>query len=417
MRLFLALTCAAGLPGVRDARAAWTSYPWLTLSGGYENSRFSDPALDRRAVPGGALAGIMPGVRVSGSLGGRARVDLSGQLGYERFGNTDGRAVLGAVLQVDLRVPLGGGWFWRSGLAGSRYTDSAYETEDRVGGGLETALGFGGARASLELIGGAEARRYEHLVTVDDAGRPGTYAESGLNLGLAGLARMGEGALLTARVLRQRTEARDPLYDSDSWLAQASARAGIGLDVFLTVSALGQVRTFRSRASPGDDDAYWQVGAGLDRALTREVRLIARYAYARLTDPTDATEDLHRATLALTWGLGPAARGGGGLDLSLPGGLIAPAVRENDARLFRCHATQAREVSLVGDFNGWNPESHPLEPAGDGWWQLEVRLPAGSHLYAYVVDGVTVAPADAEVLVDDGFGGRNGLVRVEPGGP
>ncbi len=34
-----------------------------------------------------------------------------------------------------------------------------------------------------------------------------------------------------------------------------------------------------------------------------------------------------------------------------------------------------------------------------------------------VVDGVTVTPADAEATVDDGFGGRNGLIWVASEGP
>ena len=83
---------------------------------------------------------------------------------------------------------------------------------------------------------------------------------------------------------------------------------------------------------------------------------------------------------------------------------------------FICNAPQAQSVSLVGDFNGWDPAAHPLRPVGDGWWQAEVRLPAGTHQYAYLVDGVAVTPADAEVTVDDGLGGKNGLVQVAPGG-
>jgi hypothetical protein len=338
---------------------------------------------------------------------------VSGQLGYERLGDAGGRAVLGAAVDADLRVRLGGGWFWRSGLAGNRYTDSAYETADRIGGGLETALGFGGSAASLEMLGGVEGRRYDDLVTADDAGRPGTYTESGLALGLAAAARAGEGALFSARLLRQTTEARDPLYDAESWLAQASARAGVGRGVSLTVSALGQSRTFANRTPPDDDDAYWQVGAGLDRAVTPELRVAVRYAYARLTDPLGASEDLHRGTLSLTWGLGPAPPVGGPVELMLPVGSLAPVIRENDPRLFRCHAPGAREVVLVGDFNGWDPEADPLAPAPDGWWQLAVRLPAGSFTYVYLADGVVVVPEDAEVVVDDGFGGRNGLIRVE----
>ncbi len=37
-------------------------------------------------------------------------------------------------------------------------------------------------------------------------------------------------------------------------------------------------------------------------------------------------------------------------------------------------APEAQAVSLIGDFNGWNRDSHPLAPAGHGVWQL--RLPA-----------------------------------------
>ncbi|MCU0794773.1 MAG: alpha-amylase family glycosyl hydrolase [Akkermansiaceae bacterium] len=37
---------------------------------------------------------------------------------------------------------------------------------------------------------------------------------------------------------------------------------------------------------------------------------------------------------------------------------------------------KARSVSLIGDFNGWNRESHPLQPSAQGLWTLE--LPAGS---------------------------------------
>lgn len=37
---------------------------------------------------------------------------------------------------------------------------------------------------------------------------------------------------------------------------------------------------------------------------------------------------------------------------------------------------KAKAVSLIGDFNGWNRESHPLAPAGRGVWQL--RLPPES---------------------------------------
>ncbi|MFE9483925.1 isoamylase early set domain-containing protein [Streptomyces spororaveus] len=42
-------------------------------------------------------------------------------------------------------------------------------------------------------------------------------------------------------------------------------------------------------------------------------------------------------------------------------------------------------VSVVGDFNHWNPAAHPLEPRGDGTRTAEVLLPANSsHSFRYL---------------------------------
>ncbi len=54
---------------------------------------------------------------------------------------------------------------------------------------------------------------------------------------------------------------------------------------------------------------------------------------------------------------------------------------------FFCHAPQAQSVSLVGDFNGWNPAAHPMERQVDGSWFLEVPLYHGHHEYLFLVDG------------------------------
>ncbi|MCX4546410.1 isoamylase early set domain-containing protein [Streptomyces sp. NBC_01565] len=45
-------------------------------------------------------------------------------------------------------------------------------------------------------------------------------------------------------------------------------------------------------------------------------------------------------------------------------------------------------VSVVGDFNHWNPAAHPLEPQGDGTRAASVSLPAhGSHAFRYLAAG------------------------------
>lgn len=42
-------------------------------------------------------------------------------------------------------------------------------------------------------------------------------------------------------------------------------------------------------------------------------------------------------------------------------------------------APGARSVALTGDFNGWNRESHPLAPVGQGVWQLQLPAAALAH--------------------------------------
>lgn len=55
---------------------------------------------------------------------------------------------------------------------------------------------------------------------------------------------------------------------------------------------------------------------------------------------------------------------------------------------FRLQAPEARTVSVVGDFNGWNRERHPLRRNPDGVWEASMPLPPGRYAYAFVVDGV-----------------------------
>lgn len=390
--------------------------PWLALSAGYEDDRLPDPTLDRHLVPGGALLGVTPGILLGTRLGQGGRLALSGELAYERFQNSADRSVIGAGASADARVPVGTSWLWHGAAAASYYDDSVYETARRMGGGIETGFGPAGPGWSLEAIAGIDGRRYGDLVTEDENGVPGTYTETGLGVGIGGTARAGGRVLLSGRAMRQRTDARDPLYDADYWLAQGSLRALLAPATSLLLGGLGQWRSYRSRPATEDSDWYWQVGVGLERRLAERVSLTTRYAYGRFSDPAGTSDDLHRLTVAVTLGLGRSAGRFGAPELRLPEEPMVAPLHEGDARVFRCHAPGAGQVSLVGDFNGWDPAANPLEREGGGWWRTELRLSAGTYQYAYLVDGVATAPADAELLVDDGFGGRNGLVHAEPAG-
>ncbi|MFM7052017.1 MAG: AAA family ATPase [Planctomycetota bacterium] len=73
----------------------------------------------------------------------------------------------------------------------------------------------------------------------------------------------------------------------------------------------------------------------------------------------------------------------------------------------------ARDVAVVGEFNGWDPAATPLAPSADGT-RLEavVTLPAGSHAYCIVVDGETTLDEFNMHRLDGGAHGAANLVEV-----
>ncbi|MFN2566348.1 MAG: isoamylase early set domain-containing protein [Gemmatimonadaceae bacterium] len=80
---------------------------------------------------------------------------------------------------------------------------------------------------------------------------------------------------------------------------------------------------------------------------------------------------------------------------------------------FALVAPGASRVSLVGDFNQWDASATPMRQLGDGrLWLVEVPLPPGRHVYAFVVDGdVTPDPAAPRAGEED-FGVPSSVVLV-----
>ena len=79
---------------------------------------------------------------------------------------------------------------------------------------------------------------------------------------------------------------------------------------------------------------------------------------------------------------------------------------------FICHAPQAKTVTLVGDFNQWDPATLPMKQMPDRSWLLTVELKHGHHRYAFLVDGVLTLDPHAQGITRNDKGERVCLVPV-----
>lgn len=124
--------------------------------------------------------------------------------------------------------------------------------------------------------------------------------------------------------------------------------------------------------------------------------------------------------VAVAAALGFIVLGAAGTTLVLRGkagsnGVVAGALQEAPVQQvrFQLDAPQARRVSLVGDFNGWDPSRVPmvrLTPGGP--WAVKVSLPPGRHVYAFVVDGGVTPDPGAARAVEDDFGTPSSVLVV-----
>jgi 1,4-alpha-glucan branching enzyme len=62
---------------------------------------------------------------------------------------------------------------------------------------------------------------------------------------------------------------------------------------------------------------------------------------------------------------------------------------------FFCQAPQAKQVSIIGDFNGWDPDATPMSRQPDGRWMVSLELSHSYHQYLFLVDGKRVLDPNA----------------------
>ncbi|MDH5721425.1 MAG: hypothetical protein OEZ13_12535 [Spirochaetia bacterium] len=67
--------------------------------------------------------------------------------------------------------------------------------------------------------------------------------------------------------------------------------------------------------------------------------------------------------------------------------IINSSVNYAKTVLFRLYAPSASNVSLLGSFNGWNPEMDVLRKTENGYFEIKKNLAAGEYIYLYQIDG------------------------------
>lgn len=77
----------------------------------------------------------------------------------------------------------------------------------------------------------------------------------------------------------------------------------------------------------------------------------------------------------------------------------------------------ARSAAVLGEFNDWRPEAHPMERRADGSFHLTVSLPAGRrYRFRYLFDGESWANDEgADSYVLNQFGSEDAVLDLESG--
>jgi 1,4-alpha-glucan branching enzyme len=80
---------------------------------------------------------------------------------------------------------------------------------------------------------------------------------------------------------------------------------------------------------------------------------------------------------------------------------------------FSLKAPDAKAVSVVGDFNGWRADLHPMKMNDTGEWGKQLFLPPGRYEYKFVVDGQWWEDPACEQKSQNQYGTCNSVVVVE----
>ena len=95
-------------------------------------------------------------------------------------------------------------------------------------------------------------------------------------------------------------------------------------------------------------------------------------------------------------------------------GLLLSPTLEDDHVTFTFHAPTAHPFSVIGGFNGWDPEVNPMEEERPGVWRVRIRRPSpGVWSYKFLLsDGSWTDDPENPVKEPDGCGDFNSKLLI-----
>ncbi|MFH0998498.1 MAG: isoamylase early set domain-containing protein [Pseudomonadota bacterium] len=79
---------------------------------------------------------------------------------------------------------------------------------------------------------------------------------------------------------------------------------------------------------------------------------------------------------------------------------------------FSLKAVEAKKVSLVGEFNNWNPDADPMQSDDNETWTKTKMLSPGNIEYKFWVDGEWMQGPVNLRTCPNCFGTQNSVVKV-----
>jgi hypothetical protein len=89
-----------------------------------------------------------------------------------------------------------------------------------------------------------------------------------------------------------------------------------------------------------------------------------------------------------------------------------PVHVERNRYIFYYEDMNARTVFLVGNFNNWNPYSHPMRKNRSGIWEISLELIPGAYTYRFLVDGIYRKDPLSTKIVYDKFDNQYSSVKL-----